>query len=123
MRIKNSCSNNSEQDKKCEQCELLKKELQEIKLMYTKYELTLQNYGLIEKASDITDTEAICVEQIKKLKAKSAIAAFSETDSKVLDLLHKNLRVARGEKVEEGKKGKTKNLSNEDLLTLIKTEN
>ena len=122
-----SSSEDSQPD--CDKCKeykskvkSLEKEMQEIKLLYTKYELLLQNYGLIEKASEISDSEAICIEQLKRLKDKSSINAFSETDAKILDLLQKNLRISRGEKIEGDKKGKTKSLSNAELLTLIKTE-
>jgi hypothetical protein len=98
----------------------LETELYELRMKNTKYEIVLQDNGLLDKLNTITNEEAICVEQIKLLKEKSSKGPFTETDCKILDILHKNLKMARGEKVAADKSAKTKKLSDEELTNIIK---
>lgn len=102
-------------------CKKMSDVLQKVQTDATKMELTLKKNGLLEQVSEITDEEAICVEQITRLKEVSALRSFTETESKILDILHKNLRMARGQTVENAGK-KNKNYSKEELLVLVQNE-
>lgn len=100
------------------------KQYNKLKIEYNKLELIVRENGLSDEVSKISDTEAICIDQIKRLKEKSLLHDFVEADAKVLDLLHKNLRMARGQVIEKDNNKKTKGLSNEELLEIaIKAAN
>jgi hypothetical protein len=107
-------------DEQLQNMQLLQKELAELRNINTKYEILLTDNGLLEKVSTVSPEEAICIEQIRILKEKSSRQPFSETDCKILDILHKNLKIARGEKVAADGKGKTKKLTDEELTNIIK---
>ena len=68
----------------------------------------------------VTDEEAICVEQIRKLKTASSERELSADEVKKLDILHRNLKLARGEETRINSKGKVKKLSSADLTDLVK---
>lgn len=95
---------------------------QDIQIKLTKAELTLEKAGLLETVQEITDVEAICVGQIKRLLEFSALRPLTETEAKILDTLHKNLRMCRGEKVDFESKKKMKAVDMQELLTLVKSE-
>jgi nitrous oxide reductase len=97
-------------------------ENQKLRTDNTKMMIILQDNSLLEKINDITDEEAICIEQIRKLRDRSAKSEFTEQDSRIFDILHKNLKIARGEKVAQDKSSKTKKMDNKELLTLLKSE-
>jgi hypothetical protein len=110
---------NSELEKEVER---LLEEVDKLQIENTKLELVCKENGILEEIKEISDTEAICVAQIKRLREKSLTANFSETDAKILDILHKNLRQCRGEKTEKSNARYTKKMSNEELLKLVKDE-
>ena len=88
----------------------------------TKMRIILENNELTGSVSKISDTEAICVEQIRKLKEASARGEFSETNAKVFDILYKNLRTVRGTP-DGAENKKLKKLSSAELRdTLLKFE-
>jgi hypothetical protein len=80
---------------------------------------TLQEYG-IEEISDMTDVEIICIQEIKKLKELSEFSSLTQDDAKTLDILHKNLRMARGEIVKKEPKGNKASIS--DLLKIVEND-
>ena len=115
------------QSSKCTKCTELEiqmhkltEKLNELHAEKVKYEILLEQYGLGGDEHSISDTELICVEQIRKLKEASKDTIFNQEDSKVLDILHRNLKLARGEKIKQDGKMHTKKLSDADLLKLIK---
>ena len=94
--------------------------LQSLTSRLTKAELLLDKHGLLEQIDTISNTEAICVEQLQRLKDKSAVMPLTESDIKVLDILHKNLRIVRGAKDTEDNKN-TKKLSEVELIQFLKS--
>lgn len=56
----------------------------------------------------ISDEELICVNEIRKLKELSDNGSFGKEESQILDILHKNLRLIRGQSNDLGKKPKKK---------------
>ncbi len=89
------------------------KELEKENLSYQK---TLEEYGITDK-SPITDVEYICIKGIGNLKAIAEAGMLSKDDSMVLDTLHKNLRMARGQMEKKEPKGKAKSV--EELLRIV----
>lgn len=86
----------------------------------TKMAIVIQDNGLDDDMGRISDTEAICVEQLKKLKEISSHKKFSQEDAKILDILHQNLIRVRGGKIEKDGRKMTKKMSDIELLKMIK---
>jgi hypothetical protein len=104
--------------------ELIIKERDELKLELIQLQVIIDENGLLEEDKrKMSDAELICIMQIKRLYDKSLVADFTETDAKILDTLHKNLRLARGQTVEKDKSKKAKKLSTAQLLELVKDVN
>lgn len=94
--------------------------LSSLKLENAKLRLLLQENGIAEDGlNSISDVEAICIDQLKKLKEVSLSGKFTETDAKILDILYKNLRMARGLVVEKQNDKKAKKASTEELFKII----
>ena len=97
----------------------LRKQYQELTTVSTKMEQTLRKNNLLDKIMDISNVEAICIEQIQKLKEKSSMANLTESEIKMLDVLHRNLNISQGHK--DGKDSKAvKGLSEDKLLEFCK---
>jgi len=94
-------------------------ELQSAKTEAMKYKIIVDKNGLLEDVAKISDEEAICVEQIQFLKEQSSVRPFTETDAKILDILHKNLRMARGQEVKNNNSRKTKKMSTSELFKIV----
>ena len=119
--------------KKCKKCEESKKELYKLEMNIqrltdelrrittkcTKLEIVATDNGLLEEVGSVSDAEAICVEQLKKMKDLSEMVVFSKDDATVMDILHKNLKLARGEKLPKDSRAKVKNYSGAELLEII----
>lgn len=117
------CQENAELlAKMTEQLRLAQERQQQLEVINTKNELVLQKFGLTEELNNVSEVESICVMQIKKLLEVASLRALTETEAKILDILHKNLRASRGEKVDVESKKKMKAIPMEELLTLIKSE-
>jgi len=98
----------------------LKDHIKKLELENTKLKLTLQDYGIEEsELLDITDEEAICVKQIQNFRELSDKGVpFDQDMAKTFDILHKNLRMARGEgRGKKTPKGKPKSVS--ELLKIV----
>ena len=78
----------------------------------------LEEYGIEEEAY-ITDLEYICNKGILQLKeVVDSGFILNESQTKVLDTLHKNLRMARGQLEKKEPKGKQKSVG--ELLKIVK---
>lgn len=130
LKRKNSISKPVEINQDCPSCKLmeselveLKKQLAELQTNYAKamdensrMELVLGENELLDKPKFITDIEVLCMEQLRKFKAVAMIRTLEETEAKVVDLIYRNLRLARGEDKEIAKKSKSEKQSTLDLL-------
>ena len=74
---------------------------------------------MLEEVSIISDAEAICANEINKLKIASDNGILTLEDVKILDILHKNLLLARGKPVEEKKDKKRGAKSVAELLSIV----
>ena len=101
--------------------EVLKEENKELKRQVAEYEKTLAYYE-IDEIEVLSDTEYICVEEIKKLKKLSDLHGLNDDQIKSLDVLHKNLRQCRKDNELEKKKVKQAEANVEDLLSIVNAD-
>jgi hypothetical protein len=97
----------------------LKKKIADLEIELAKAQTILKNNDLLEKASQVSDCEAICASEIHKLKVASDNGILTLEDIKILDLLHKNLLLAQGRPVEEKKDAKKGAKSVAELLSIV----
>lgn len=78
---------------------------------------TLEAYG-IEEEMHITNVEYICLKELDNLKHYAMNGGLTSDQAKVFDLLHKNLRMARGNVDKKEPPGKA--MTEGELLKLVK---
>jgi hypothetical protein len=100
------------------EAEVLVKEIQQLKRKVAEYEKTLESYE-IDEIEILSDTEYICVEEIKKMKNLSAGRGLTDDEIKSLDILHKNLRQCRKDQELGKKKLKEKETDVTELLSIV----
>lgn len=98
-----------------------RKEVVELKAKLQKYEQILKDNDLMDGVEPVvSDVEQICVREIQRYNELSQKGAgLTLEDNKILDLLHKNLLLARGKAVAPEAK-KTKKEEQKDVATLLK---
>jgi hypothetical protein len=79
----------------------------------------LKENDLLDEVSQVSDTEAICTNEIAKLKVASDNGILTLEDVKILDLLVKNLLAIKGKSVPEEKKGKKGIKPVAELLSIV----
>jgi hypothetical protein len=97
----------------------LKKKIAELEIELAKAQAILKENDLIENVSQVSETEAICANEIHKLKVASDNGILTLEDIKILDILHKNLLLAQGRPVEEKKDKKKGAKSVAELLSIV----
>lgn len=98
----------------------LRNEIEKLKNEVTKYRILLNEIDEEANPDLVTDAESICVMEIRKLKVSSDKRELSTDEVKKLDLLHKNLKLARGENVRVGSRSKAGKMSASDLAKIAK---
>ena len=73
----------------------------------------------------VSDQEVICVQEISKLRAVSddQNRQLSAEECKNLDLLHKNLKIARGQTDRVKPQDKAARMTSEELMAVLKGSN
>lgn len=99
--------------------ERLKKKVAELELELAKARAVLKDNDLEEELATVSEAEAICANEIHKLKVASDNGILTLEDVKILDILHKNLLLARGRPVEEKKDKKKGAKSVAELLSIV----
>ena len=99
--------------------ERLKKKVAELELELAKARAILKENDLEEEIANVSEAEAICANEIHKLKVASDNGILTLEDVKILDILHKNLLLARGRPVEEKKDKKKGAKSVAELLSIV----
>lgn len=99
----------------------LQDKIEELTNIITKQSILLKEMGH-EGSIDISDEEAICVQQIARMKERSDQMEFDNDDTKKLESLVKTLLSIRGKNPRNIKKNLAKNKSTEDLLAAAKDE-
>ena len=82
--------------------------------------ILLQEAG-VEEGSEkkISDVEVICVQEIAKLRQLSDDTELDLEQVKKLEILHKNLKLARGETNRVGKTNQYNKMSDEELKKML----
>lgn len=96
------------------QLEAFEKKIEELKKENFKLKKLLEQYGIVEDISSLSDVEYICVQQIKFLKDRSDKMDLTVDEVKNLDTLHKNLRQVR-----DGLQRKELKNNSEDIAELL----
>lgn len=96
----------------------LSRKLEDVKLENIKMLRVLEEYEIVDYKKDVTDTEAICLLQIKMLLETAKAREFLPDEVKNLESLHKTLKSARGEDYGKKKK-KAKKIDKEELLKIV----
>lgn len=100
--------------------ERLKKRVAELELELAKARSILEENDLGEEITNISNEEAICVNEISKLKVASDNGILTFDDVKILDILVKNLLAIRGKSVAEPKQSKKKGVKSvSELLSIV----
>jgi len=98
----------------------LRKENLELRTKLQSYERLLQENGLLEKLSSMSDEESILVSQIAKLKEiDDKGIPFMIEDIKCLEILVKTLQIARGKALPVEMKKPKKDGSPEHVANLL----
>jgi hypothetical protein len=97
----------------------LKKKIADLEIELAKAQSILKENDLLEKASQVSECEAICANEIHKLRIASDNGILTLEDVKVLDILHKNLLLAQGRPVEDKKDNKKGKKSVAELLSIV----
>ena len=99
----------------------LKKKIFELEAKVKKYEEILEDNDLLEEPKTLSIEELICLNEIDKLKIVSDKGCFTLEDTKIFDLLVKNLLAIRGKApVKEDNKKKVKGpVQVADLLKIV----
>ena len=98
----------------------LRNEIEKLKNEVIKYKILLNEIDSDANPDIVSDEEAICVEQIHKLKENSGKRQLSTDEVKKLDILHKNLKLARGQGTRVGARNQAGALSAKDLADIAK---
>jgi hypothetical protein len=96
----------------------LRDRLKRLEMDVMKYKKIVEENDLDESEGFISDEEAICINEISKLKELSMTVGLTKDDAMILDILHKNLRLARGQSVDK-KKRNAKPLDPSELFKII----
>ena len=86
----------------------------------TKLHILMKEADLEVDISMVSDEESICIQQLKRLRDLSENNQLTKDEVQILDILHKNLKIARGEEVRVKTKGKVGKMSTSALTDLIK---
>lgn len=98
----------------------LKEELKRLETENSKLKILLKEIDPEANVSSISDEEQICVEQIALLRKQSSNRELTVDEIKNLDVLHKNLKLARGENVRGNSGAKVAAASKEELEAALK---
>ena len=101
----------------------LRAEIDRLTKENTKFRISLRELDPDYDPNKICDVEAICQEQLEKLRAESAIRELSTDEAKRLEILHRNLKLARGEDLRVNWEGHAKRMSDTELEKIAKTQN
>jgi hypothetical protein len=98
----------------------LKKKVSELEIELTKAKEVLKENDLLDEVMKVSDTEAICTNEIAKLKIASDNGILTLEDVKILDLLVKNLLAIKGKVSTEDVAGKKKGQKTvAELLSIV----
>lgn len=93
------------------------KQIKELEAEIDDLRKTLRIYG-IHDTEKVSDIEAICVKQLRMYREMSDSGIpLSNDDAKIVDLMHKNLKIALGK--EDKKTPKGKEYTSAELISIV----
>ena len=98
----------------------LRNEIEKLKNEVIKYKILLNEIDSEANPDIVSDEEVICIEQIRKLRENSGKRQLSTDEVKKLDILHKNLKLARGQGTRVGSKNQAGKMTAEQLANIAK---
>lgn len=97
--------------------ESLRKQISELEAEIDDLRKTLRVYG-IEDNEKVSDIEAICVKQLRMFREMSDSGVpLSNDDAKIVDIMHKNLKIALGKEDKKAPKGKEYSVG--ELISIV----
>ncbi len=93
-----------------EKVKILEKENLEMKL-------TLEENGISDIKISLSETEYICLNQLRRFKDMSEKTLLTKDDVAMIDILHKNLLISRN--IPQIKKSKEKRKTVDELLKIV----
>lgn len=100
----------------------LRNEVEKLTNEVIKYKILLNEIDSEANPNIVSDEEVICITQIRKLRENSEKRDLSTDEVKKLDLLHKNLKLARGQNARVGARSKAGKMSVDALAEIAKSE-
>ena len=79
--------------------------------------IALEEAGICKEDVKISETEFICLQQLRKIKEQSEQRLLDKDEVGIIDVLHKNLLIARG--IPVVKKTKERKKSKEELFKIL----
>ena len=100
--------------------EKLRKEVTELREKLQKYEQILTENDLLDSVPTASDVELLCISQLAKYKkATDSGAVLSLEEVKIVDILHKQVLLARGKAPAEVKEKRQKKEEPMDVAKLL----
>lgn len=97
--------------------ESLRKQITDLEAEIDDLRKTLRVYG-IEDTEKVSDIEAICVKQLRLFREMSDSGIpLSNDDAKIVDIMHKNLKMALGKEDKKTPKGKEYSVG--ELISIV----
>lgn len=110
-------SDDLENMQKSFELEALKSKICELEAEIDDLRKTLRVYG-IEDTEKVSDIEAICVKQLRLFREMSDSGIpLSNDDAKIVDIMHKNLKIALGKEDKKVPKGKEYSIG--ELISIV----
>lgn len=94
---------------------VLLNKIEELEKLNLEYRLTIESNGL--QAVAVSETERICITQLKKLAEISDERVLDKSEALIVDTLHRNLLISRN--IPVSLKNKEKKKSVEQLLKIV----
>jgi hypothetical protein len=100
--------------------EALKSKISQLEAENDDLRKTLRVYG-IEESEKVSDIEAICVKQLRLFREMSDSGIpLSNDDAKIVDIMHKNLKMALGKEDKKSPKGKEYTVG--ELISIVEAK-
>lgn len=101
------------------QIKALKDENEKLKRENSKLRISIRELDPSFDPNEISEVQALCEEQIRKLKEESAVRELTTDEIKKLDILHKNWKLSKGEDIKVSWEKKAETLTDQDLERIV----
>lgn len=102
------------------QIKALKDEIDKLNKENSKLRIAVRELDDSFDPNEISEVQAICEDQIRRLKEESDKRELTSDEIKNLDSLHKNWKLSKGEDIKVNWERKVEKISDEDLENIAK---